>query len=151
MAIGVKLDDLLHDRRVTLANLSILTTGEARAIRFSALDAICEALSCQPGDIPVRACTRSARAIGSGDFTQRKRCHLVATSWVGPAGVTVTPAGASMRNGSPLMHWAQIVVECHLPDLAAKLESLDSGVAKMEPDVDSRVGVLFRGLREAGE
>jgi len=62
MAIVVKLDDLLHDRRMTLtelgerigltlANLSILKTGKARAIRFSTLDAICEALACQPGDI----------------------------------------------------------------------------------------------------
>ena len=62
MAITVKLDDLLHDRRMTLteladrigmalANLSILKTGKARAIRFSTLEAICEALSCQPGDI----------------------------------------------------------------------------------------------------
>lgn len=62
MAIAVKLDDVLHDRRMTLteladrvgmtlANLSILKTGKARAIRFSTLDAICEALSCQPGDI----------------------------------------------------------------------------------------------------
>ena len=62
MAIAVKLDDLLHDRRmtlteladrigITLANLSILKTGKARAIRFSTLDAICEALACQPGDI----------------------------------------------------------------------------------------------------
>jgi putative transcriptional regulator len=62
MAIAVKLDGLLHDRRMTLtelaervgmtlANLSILKTGKARAIRFSTLDAICEALSCQPGDI----------------------------------------------------------------------------------------------------
>ena len=62
MAITVKLDDLLHDRRMTLteladrigmalANLSILKTGKARAIRFSTLDAICEALSCQPGDL----------------------------------------------------------------------------------------------------
>ena len=62
MTIAVKLDDLLHDRRMTLtelaervgmtlANLSILKTGKARAIRFSTLDAICEALSCQPGDI----------------------------------------------------------------------------------------------------
>ena len=62
MAITVKLDDLLHDRRMTLteladrigmtlANLSILKTGKARAIRFSTLDAICKALSCQPGDI----------------------------------------------------------------------------------------------------
>jgi putative transcriptional regulator len=62
MAITIKLDDLLHDRRMTLtaladrtgmtlANLSILKTGKARAIRFSTLEAICEALSCQPGDI----------------------------------------------------------------------------------------------------
>jgi putative transcriptional regulator len=62
MAIVVKLDDILHDRRMTLteladrigmalANLSILKTGKARAIRFSTLDAICAALSCQPGDI----------------------------------------------------------------------------------------------------
>jgi putative transcriptional regulator len=36
---------------MTLANLSILKTGKARAIRFSTLDAICEALSCQPGDL----------------------------------------------------------------------------------------------------
>jgi putative transcriptional regulator len=58
----IKLDDLLHDRRMTLtkladrigmtlANLSILKTGKARAIRFSTLNAICGALSCQPGDI----------------------------------------------------------------------------------------------------
>jgi len=62
VAIEVKLDDLLHDRRMTLteladrvgmtlANLSILKTGKARAIRFSTLEAICEALSCQPGDL----------------------------------------------------------------------------------------------------
>jgi putative transcriptional regulator len=36
---------------MTLANLSILKTGKARAIRFSTLNAICGALSCQPGDI----------------------------------------------------------------------------------------------------
>ena len=62
MAIAVKLDDLLHDRRMTLTelaervgitivNLSILKTGKARAIRFSTLEAICSALACQPGDI----------------------------------------------------------------------------------------------------
>ena len=62
MAIAVKLDDLLHERRmtlteladrigITLANLSILKTGKARAIRFSTLEAICAALSCQPGDL----------------------------------------------------------------------------------------------------
>ena len=62
MAITVKLDDLLHDRRmsltelaervdITLANLSILKTGKARAIRFSTLEAICGVLGCQPGDL----------------------------------------------------------------------------------------------------
>ena len=62
MAILVKLDDLLHDRRmtltelaeridITLANLSILKTGKARAMRFSTLGAICEVLACQPGDL----------------------------------------------------------------------------------------------------
>ena len=62
MAIAVKLDDVLHDRRMTLteladrvgmtlANLSILKTGKARAVRFSTLEAICAALACQPGDI----------------------------------------------------------------------------------------------------
>ena len=72
MAIAVKLDDLLHDRRMTLteladqigltlANLSILKTGKARAIRFSTLDAICDALSCQPGDILRFESERAAR------------------------------------------------------------------------------------------
>ena len=60
--IMVRLDDLLHHRRmtltelaerigITLANLSILKTGKARAIRFSTLDALCTALDCQPGDL----------------------------------------------------------------------------------------------------
>ncbi|HZZ94992.1 MAG TPA: helix-turn-helix transcriptional regulator [Usitatibacter sp.] len=62
MAIAVHLDAILHERRmtltqlaervdITLANLSILKTGKARAIRFSTLDAICRALQCQPGDL----------------------------------------------------------------------------------------------------
>jgi putative transcriptional regulator len=62
MAILVKLDDLLYARRmtltqlaeridITLANLSILKTGKARAIRFSTLEAICNVLGCQPGDL----------------------------------------------------------------------------------------------------
>jgi len=60
----VRLDDLLHERRmtltdlaervgITLANLSILKTGKAKAMRFSTLVAICEALDCQPGDLLV--------------------------------------------------------------------------------------------------
>jgi putative transcriptional regulator len=62
MAIVVKLDDMLYARRmtltelsetigITLANLSILKTGKARAVRFSTLEAICAALQCQPGDL----------------------------------------------------------------------------------------------------
>ncbi len=61
-AIMVRLDDLLHERRMTLtelaervgltlANLSILKTGKAKAIRFSTLAAICRELECQPGDL----------------------------------------------------------------------------------------------------
>lgn len=60
--IVVQLDDLLHERRMTLtelaervgltlANLSILKTGKAKAIRFSTLEAICRELECQPGDL----------------------------------------------------------------------------------------------------
>ena len=62
MSIIVKLDDMLYKRRmtltelserigITLANLSVLKTGKARAVRFSTLDAICAALQCQPGDL----------------------------------------------------------------------------------------------------
>ena len=47
---------------ITLANLSILKTGKARAMRFSTLDAICEALECQPGDLLEHA--TSAVAVG---------------------------------------------------------------------------------------
>jgi len=60
--ISVRLDDLLYERRmtlteladrigITLANLSILKTGKAKAIRFSTLEAICRELDCQPGDL----------------------------------------------------------------------------------------------------
>jgi len=60
--ITVKLDDLLYERRMTLtelaervgltlANLSILKTGKAKAIRFTTLEAICRELDCQPGDL----------------------------------------------------------------------------------------------------
>jgi len=64
MAIKVKLDRVLLDRKmsltelaqrvgITLANLSILKTGKARAVRFSTLDALCRELDCQPADILV--------------------------------------------------------------------------------------------------
>jgi putative transcriptional regulator len=45
------LTELAERIDITLANLSILKTGKARAIRFSTLDAICTALDCQPGDL----------------------------------------------------------------------------------------------------
>ena len=62
MAIQVNLDRVLLDRKmsltqlaervgITLANLSILKTGKARAVRFSTLDALCRELDCQPADI----------------------------------------------------------------------------------------------------
>ena len=62
MSIRVTLDRVLLDRRmsltelservgVTLANLSILKTGKAKAVRFSTLEALCRELECQPGDI----------------------------------------------------------------------------------------------------
>ena len=64
MSIRVKLDRVLLERRmsltelservgVTLANLSILKTGKAKAVRFSTLEALCRELQCQPGDILV--------------------------------------------------------------------------------------------------
>jgi putative transcriptional regulator len=60
--ILIRLDEQLHARRMTLtelaariditiANLSVLKTGKAKAIRFSTLEAICAALECQPGDL----------------------------------------------------------------------------------------------------
>lgn len=62
MPIVVNLDVMMAKRKmtlnelsgkvdITLANLSILKTGKAKAIRFSTLDAICKALDCQPGDL----------------------------------------------------------------------------------------------------
>jgi putative transcriptional regulator len=74
MSIIVKLDDRLHERRmtltelsekigITLANLSILKTGKARAVRFSTLEAICEALQCQPGDLLAFAASSEDREV----------------------------------------------------------------------------------------
>jgi putative transcriptional regulator len=71
MAILIRLDELLYARRMTLtelasrvditvANLSILKTGKAKAVRFSTLEAICTALDCQPGDLLVYDSTQSA-------------------------------------------------------------------------------------------
>ena len=72
MAIRVNLDHLLLDRRVTLtdlaerigitiANLSVLKTNKARAIRFSTLEALCEELDCQPGELLEWTSERSER------------------------------------------------------------------------------------------
>jgi putative transcriptional regulator len=47
----MSLNELSEKVNITLANLSILKTGKAKAVRFSTLEAICEALDCQPGDI----------------------------------------------------------------------------------------------------
>ena len=82
MAIAVKLDDLLYERRMTLtelaervdmtlANLSILKTGKARAIRFSTLEAICDALDCQPGDILQFESEKAERATKKRSATRR--------------------------------------------------------------------------------
>ncbi len=65
--VSIKLDELLYARRmtltelaekvdITLANLSILKTGKAKAIRFSTLEAICRELECQPGDLLCCTC-----------------------------------------------------------------------------------------------
>lgn len=62
MPIRINLDRVLEERQmtlselsvkvgITLANLSILKTGKARAVRFSTLDALCRVLNCQPGDV----------------------------------------------------------------------------------------------------
>lgn len=48
---GMKSNELAETIGITTANLSILKTGKAKAVRFSTLEAICEALQCQPGDI----------------------------------------------------------------------------------------------------
>ncbi len=48
---GMTLSELSSRVDITLANLSILKTGKAKAIRFSTLDAICRELQCQPGDL----------------------------------------------------------------------------------------------------
>jgi putative transcriptional regulator len=78
MAILVRLDELLHERRMTLtdlaarvditvANLSILKTGKAKAIRFSTLDAICAVLGCQPGELLQYVDDGQAPSAESGD------------------------------------------------------------------------------------
>jgi len=48
---GMSLTELSQRVDITLANLSILKTGKAKAVRFSTLEAICDVLDCQPGEI----------------------------------------------------------------------------------------------------
>jgi putative transcriptional regulator len=73
MAIVINIDVMLARRKmsvteladkvgITMANLSILKNGKARAIRFSTLEAICKALDCQPGDILEYSNNRDAQA-----------------------------------------------------------------------------------------
>ena len=82
MAIRVKLDHLLLDRRMTLteladrvgmtlANLSILKTNKARAIRFSTLEALCRELNCQPGDLIEFVPGPAAREDGTKEEAQK--------------------------------------------------------------------------------
>ena len=91
MGIAVKLDDLLHDRRmtltdlaetvdITLANLSILKTGKATAIRFSTLDALCAALDCQPGDLLAYVAERTDAA--SSCAAASRRTSGVSPRWL---------------------------------------------------------------------
>lgn len=80
MPIMVRLDEVLERRRmsltelservdITLANLSILKTGKAKAIRFSTLEAICRVLDCQPGDIlALGASNGDAGQVGDSDI-----------------------------------------------------------------------------------
>jgi putative transcriptional regulator len=85
MPIIVKLDDVLYERRmtltelserigITLANLSILKTGKARAVRFSTLDSICQVLQCQPGDllefVPVVKSDDASAQAAAGDASK---------------------------------------------------------------------------------
>lgn len=78
MSITVQLDRLLLERRmsltelsdrvgVTLANLSILKTGKARAVRFTTLDALCRELDCQPGELLARSDGPQAPATEQGE------------------------------------------------------------------------------------
>ena len=81
MPILVRLDEKLHERRMTLtelatrvditvANLSILKTGKAKAIRFSTLEAICIALDCQPGELLQFSAEGPLEDGGSGDASE---------------------------------------------------------------------------------
>jgi putative transcriptional regulator len=83
MAIRIRLDDLLHARRMTLtelaarvditvANLSILKTGKAKAIRLATLEAICVVLGCQPGELLEFVATPGEARAPSADEAQEQ-------------------------------------------------------------------------------
>ena len=87
MPIVVKLDDMLHARRmtltelaerigITLANLSILKTGKARAVRFSTLEAICDVMQCQPGDLLEYVRPSAAAAVVPDHANASSTAHL---------------------------------------------------------------------------
>ena len=78
MSIKLNLDRVMLERRmslteladkigITLANLSILKTNKARAIRFSTLDALCRALECQPGELLEYVPDGEGEGVAAGD------------------------------------------------------------------------------------
>ncbi|MDQ2759850.1 MAG: helix-turn-helix transcriptional regulator [Actinomycetota bacterium] len=84
MPITVHLDELLQERGmtlteladrvgITLANLSILKTNKARAVRFSTLEAICRELACQPGDVLSWSSSRAAKVRTRPGAESRRR------------------------------------------------------------------------------
>jgi putative transcriptional regulator len=101
MAIGVNLDELLYLRRmtltelsqrvdITLANLSILKTGKAKAIRFSTLDALCRELECQPGDLIAYTAEEGDAEIADPDAAGKT--EPIRTSSVSPAPTRPRPS-----------------------------------------------------------
>ncbi len=68
----IKLNELSHIVDISVQNLSVLKTGKARAIRFSTLEKLCQALMCTPGDLieyrtpPSEAATQSSPAVHAG-------------------------------------------------------------------------------------
>ena len=144
MPIRVRLDRILLDRRmslteladrvgVTIANLSILKTGKARAIRFSTLDALCRELDCQPGDLlsfepgPPANWTTRKRPRGS------TRAVLSWTPWLKPSPLQKDHPGLLDR-GLHLHH-----------DVVAGVEG-PRGEASMPLDGDHRDAGLFGQL-----
>ena len=113
------LTDLADRVGMTLANLSILKTGKARAIRFSTLDAICEALSCQPGDI--------LRFEPDADREQPVTCHE--------------------RERQPMNHTAALTITSLLTILFSTFHLADDVVRGIEPGGTSNyAGILIMAV-----